>query len=82
MTVLDAVLSAMEDVLGIEKDELVDNLDMDLFENGIVDSLAIVVLVNEIEKLLKKNISIKEIAPSEFVTINKLTAAIKAQIGE
>ena len=82
MTVLDAVLSAMEDVLGIEKDELVDNLDMDLFENGIVDSLAIVVLVNEIEKLLNKSISIKEISPSEFVTINKLTAAIKAQIGE
>lgn len=80
MTVQKAILVAMEDILGLEQDELIENLDLDLFENGLVDSLAIVTLINEVEEHIGHKIAIKQISPDDFLTINKLTAAIEKQI--
>lgn len=81
MTVQKAILTAMEDILGLEQDELIENLDLDLFENGLVDSLAIVSLINEVEEHIGRKIAIKQISPDDFLTINKLTAAIEKQVG-
>lgn len=81
MTVQKAILTAMEDILGLEQEELLENLDLDLFENGLVDSLAVVTLINEIEGHLDCKIAIKQISPDDFLTINRLTAAIEKQVG-
>lgn len=81
MTVQQSILSAMEDILGLDQDELMENLDLDLFENGLIDSLAIVSLISEVEENLNKKIAIKQIAPDDFLTINKLTSAIEKQLG-
>ena len=59
MTVQKAILTAMEEVLGLEEDDLIENLDLDLFESGLVDSLAIVSLISVIEGHIGGKIAIK-----------------------
>ncbi|MDI9472052.1 MAG: phosphopantetheine-binding protein [Bacillota bacterium] len=81
MTVQKAILTAMEEVLGLEEDDLIENLDLDLFESGLVDSLAIVSLISVIEGHIGGKIAIKQLSPEDFKTINKFTAAIQKQVG-
>ena len=80
MTVQKAVLTAMEDVLGLKQAEMRENLDLDLFENSLLDSLGVVTLINEVEEHIGHKIAIKQIPPQDFLTINRLTAAIEKQI--
>ncbi len=80
MNVQEILLSAMEDNLGLAKDEMTENLDLDLFENDLADSLGIVTLINEMESALGKKLDITQMRPEDFRTVNKLCAAIEAQL--
>lgn len=80
MDVKMMIVEAMETVIGAEKDELLENLDLNLLENDLLDSLSIVTLLSEIEKSIGKKIDIKKISPENFQTINRMTAAIEAQL--
>jgi len=79
MTTQQAILAVMEEVLGLDQAEMLDNLDLDLFESGLVDSLAIVTLITEVEKIINSKIVIKNIDPKDFLTVNSLTDAIDKQ---
>ena len=81
MNVQQAILTAMEDILGLEQQEMLENLDLDLIENGLVDSLGIVSLITEVEGHIHHKIAIKQIAPDSFRTVNLLAAAIEKQLG-
>ena len=80
MDVKMIIVEAMETVIGAERDELLENLDLNLLENDLLDSLSIVTLLSEIEKAVGKKIDIKKISPESFLTINRMTAAIEAQL--
>lgn len=80
MDVQNVVFDAMESVLGIEPDDLKEDMSLDLIENGILDSLGIVSLLNEIGKAVGKKIEITDIAPEEFRTVDKFIAAVEAQL--
>ncbi len=80
MNAQQAILKAMEVVVGLEQEELMENLDLNLIESGLIDSLTIVSLISEVEKYVGKKIAIKQISPEDFITINKLTAAIAKQL--
>lgn len=69
----------MEEVLGLDETELYENMDLNLFECGLVDSLAIVSLITEVEKDIGCKIVIKNIHPKDLLTINRLIAAIDKQ---
>ena len=81
MTVIESILNNMENVLGLPADEMADQLDMDLFEDGLIDSLSIIELMGAVERDLGIKISIKDMAPESFATVNAMAAAISAQAG-
>ena len=74
MTVLSATLQAMEEILGLE--EMEDQLDLNLWENNLVDSLSVVTLIGRIEELTGTAIHLKDMKASDFVCIRSLTDAI------
>lgn len=80
MDIQEKILDVMEEVFGIEKDELRDNQDLDLFENELVDSLGLVTMLGELSSSLGKKFEIGKMAPESFRTVRALTEAIKAQL--
>lgn len=79
MSTQQAILNAMESILGLDAREMIENLDINLFDNGLVDSLALVTLITHVEKSIGRSLDIKQIEPENFLTINRLTAAIDLQ---
>lgn len=76
MTIRNAVLQAMEEVLGLPSAELEQNPDMDLIENGLLDSLGIVALINYLSTLTRHNIDIRQLKPHDFTSVNTFCAAL------
>jgi D-alanine--poly(phosphoribitol) ligase subunit 2 len=79
MNTQQAILKAMEDILGLNAQEMRENLDIDLFDSGLVDSLALVSLITQVETSIGRKIDIKRIEPESFLTINRLSEAIDKQ---
>ncbi len=79
MTVLNATLQAMQDILGLE--EMENELDLNLWDAGLIDSLGIVTLLDRIEALIGKPVSIKEMKTQDFRTIRNLVSSISNQTG-
>ena len=80
MTVMSAILLAMEEILGLE--ELEDQLDLNLWESNLVDSLGFVTLISRIEELIDKKVSIRDMKTTDFRCIRSLCDAISRQTGE
>ncbi|MCF0121310.1 MAG: D-alanine--poly(phosphoribitol) ligase subunit 2 [Oscillospiraceae bacterium] len=74
--VLEAVLKELEDILGLSRDEMEQNLDLDLLREGIIDSLSVVELLSCMESDLKVRIPITKLEPSDISSINSIVAAI------
>jgi len=80
MNIQSALLDVMEEVFGIEKDELQQDIDLDLFENDLVDSLGIVTMMGELEEVLNKKLDISKMSPDDFRSVRTMTAAVEAQL--
>ncbi len=74
--VTDALYSALEEILGLEEEEMRLDPDLDLLENRLIDSLSIVTLLSYVETIVGFEISIKDMRPIDFTTVNSLSAAI------
>ena len=79
MSAQQAILNAMENILGLEADEMRENLDVNLFESGLVDSLALVSIITHVESSLGRKIDIKQINPESLLTVSLLSQAIEDQ---
>lgn len=80
MTVLEAALDAMKEILGLE--ELEGQLDLNLWESNLVDSLGFVALISKIEELLEVKINIRDMQTADFRCIRSLVDAVKKQTGK
>lgn len=80
MTVLSAILLAMQEILGLE--ELEDQLDLNLWESNLIDSLGFVTLISRIEELIDTRISIRDMKTTDFRCIRSLADAISKQTGK
>ena len=80
MTTQQAILTVMDNILGLAQNEMLENLDLDLFESGLVDSLAMATLITQVKENIRRKIEIKKISPESFLTINSLTDAIDLQM--
>ena len=74
--IINAVLEAIENVLGLPQDEMREQLDLDLFENELIDSLGCASLISEIEELLDKDVPIENFDLGDFKSINTLVDAV------
>ena len=76
METVDIVLEIIEKITGIEKEELKENIDINLLESGILDSLSIVSLLAEISERIGKRITVKQMKISDFATVTSIAQAI------
>ena len=68
----DTVLDILEDLTG--SDEVKKDLDVNLFETGLLDSMATVQLLLELQTQLGVDVPVSEFERSEWDTPNKIIA--------
>lgn len=67
----ETVIEIFEDVLGC--DEIREDLDLNLFDAGLLDSLAIIEVLLEIEERLGITLQPTDLERSDMATVNNLT---------
>ena len=72
----EAVLRIYRETLDIE----VEDLDLDVFESGLLDSLGLVALVAEIEERFGLRIPFETLEIDEFRTVRSLARVVEAQV--
>jgi len=72
----EAVVQIYREALDIE----VEGLDVDVFEEGLLDSLGLVVLVAEIEERYGLRIPFETLDIDEFRTVRSLAKIVEAQV--
>lgn len=69
------VMSILEELTG---SNLTDKMDVNLFENGLLDSMATVQLVMELEEKCQVSIPISEFNREEWETPSKIIAKVES----
>ena len=72
----DTLFSILEDITGTE--EVRENPEVDLFEEGLMDSLATVQLLVEIEGQLDVQVPVSEFDRAQWNTPNNIIEQVKA----
>lgn len=72
---MQKLIAVLEEIC--ESDEIKDNTDTDLFEAGLMDSLAIVTLLFRIEEEFGLSIQPSEIIREEVCTVNKIKSFLE-----
>ena len=72
----DTLFSILEDIAGTE--EVRENPEVDLFEEGLMDSLATVQLLVEIEGQLDVQVPVSEFDRAQWNTPNEIIEQVKA----
>ena len=80
MQIQQAILTAMEDVLGIPQSELRRRTDVDLVDTGLMDSLSVVAILDEICECIGRHICFESLSIEHFRNIHSLEAALRVQI--
>lgn len=71
----EKVLAILEEVC--ETDEVKENKDIDLFDEGLLDSFGIVTLLVEIEEQLEVKVNISDFDRDEWATPNKIIQTLE-----
>lgn len=71
----DKVLEMFIEVTG--NDEIAEDLDLDLFEAGLLDSLAIIEMLLQIEEKLGIKLQPTDLERDDMSTVNKLTTFLE-----
>lgn len=79
MNTQETILDILEDLTGT--DEVKDNLAVDLFEEGLLDSLGTVQLLVEIEGQLGVTVPVSEFERDEWATPQKIVDKVVAMEG-
>lgn len=78
MDIEKIVLDVMEEVLGLEG--LEDNRELNLLDEGLIDSLSAVYLMVRIEEIVGVNIDITQMTPEDFSTVHSIVAAVENRV--
>ncbi|MBP1044360.1 D-alanine--poly(phosphoribitol) ligase subunit DltC [Vagococcus sp. BWB3-3] len=79
MNTQETILTILEELTGSE--EVKDNLNVDLFEEGLLDSLGTVQLLVEIEGQLGVTVPVSEFERDEWATPQKIVDKVVAMEG-
>lgn len=75
----ETILTILEDLTGT--DEVKNNLDIELFDEGLLDSMGTVQLLVELDGQLGVNIPVSEFERDEWSTPNKIIAKVTELVG-
>lgn len=78
MDIRESVIEIFEEVLG--SDEIRDNQDFDMFENEMLDSLAIIEVLLGIEDKLDLSLQPTDLERKDMATVNNLVDFLKDRI--
>ena len=78
MDIRESVIEIFEEVLG--SDEIRDNQDLDMFENEMLDSLAIIEVLLWIEDKLNISLQPTDLERKDMATVNNLVDFLKDRI--
>ena len=78
MDIRESVIEIFEEVLG--SDEIRDNQDLDMFENEMLDSLAIIEVLLGIEDKLNLSLQPTDLERKDMATVNNLVDFLKVRI--
>ena len=78
MDIRESVIEIFEEVLG--SDEIRDNQDLDMFENEMLDSLAIIEVLLGIEDKLNLSLQPTDLERKYMATVNNLVDFLKDRI--
>lgn len=78
MDIRESVIEIFEEVLG--SDEIRDNQDLDMFENEMLDSLAIIEVLLGIEEKLNLSLQPTDLERKDMATVNNLVDFLKDRI--
>ena len=78
MDIRESVIEIFEEVLG--SDEIRDNQDLDMFENEMLDSLAIIEVLLVIEDKLNLSLQPTDLERKDMATVNNLVDFLKDRI--
>ncbi|MFR2518863.1 D-alanine--poly(phosphoribitol) ligase subunit 2 [Peptostreptococcus stomatis] len=78
MDIRESVIEIFEEVLG--SDEIRDNQDLDMFENEMLDSLAIIEVLLGIEDKLNLSLQPTDLERKDMATVNNLVDFLKDRI--
>ena len=78
MDIRESVIEIFEEVLG--SDEVRDNQDLDMFENEMLDSLAIIEVLLGIEDKLDLSLQPTDLERKDMATVNNLVDFLKDRI--
>ncbi|MEG2786509.1 MAG: phosphopantetheine-binding protein [Romboutsia sp.] len=73
----ETVIGIFEDVLGC--DEIREDLDLNLFDADLLDSLAIIEVLLEIEERLSITLQPTDLERNDMATVNNLTKFLEAR---
>ncbi|MCF0121135.1 MAG: hypothetical protein HUJ65_05800 [Oscillospiraceae bacterium] len=76
-----ALLEAAEEVLGLPADEMAENMDTDLFENGLLDSMGCVAMMTYVEEQPNTSITIEDMDADDFTSLAAMEEALKRMLG-
>ena len=78
MDIRESVIEIFEEVLG--SDEIRDNQDLDMFENEMLDSLAIIEVLLGIEDKLNLSLQPTDLERKDMATVNNLVDFLKDRL--
>lgn len=78
MELQEKVTEIFEEVLGT--DEIKEDLDLDMFENELLDSLAIIEVLLGIEEKLGLSLQPTDLERKDMATVNNLVAFLKTKL--
>lgn len=74
----EKVLDMFEEVIGT--DEIREDLDLNLFDAGLLDSLGIIEMLLKIEEVFGLKLQPTDLERSDMATVNNLTAFLEGKI--
>lgn len=78
MNLTEKVVKMYEDILDVE---MGDSLDLDVFENGLLDSFGIIELLCAIEENVGISLQPTDLERSDVATINNLVKFLESKLG-
>lgn len=72
MNIEQIVLDCMSKVTGLDVAELNEIKDENLYEMGMLDSLALVSFVTELEEKINKEVNLADAKPEDFTSLNSI----------
>lgn len=78
MELQEKIIGIFEEVLGT--DEIAEDLDLDMFENELLDSLAIIEVLLGIEEKLGLSLQPTDLERKDMATVNNLVAFLEPRL--